>query len=443
MKYKWAAILTALLLLALISVLRAVSVGDSSPSALSADSYEGAFIQTTERTAKPSPGIAATEKASLAPSPTLEPTPAPPAYVEMKVTGDLMCHSWQYNFAYDAASDSYDFNYAFDSVAEYLRDADITIGNLETTFAGKDMNYSDYPMFNTPVAYGEALKKAGYDFVTTANNHCNDRWETGILRTIEALDAIGLEHTGTFSSQEERDNIFIKEINGISFAFLSYTYGTNGLPLTEGKPWLANIMEEDLITSDIKKAKSLNPDFIIVFPHMGNEYESSTREVFKDWVKLMLRAGADIVLASHPHVLQPVEFYSIEQDDGTYRDGFVAYSLGNFVSSQRDVPRESGMILHLSFEKNEGEKATLKQVSYIPTWVKFVDKSGAYDIKVLSVYDAIKNYEYGADTDFRPSDITRLKQVHAQTTKMFLGTELPPEEIENEYVIEKTNMVEW
>jgi poly-gamma-glutamate synthesis protein (capsule biosynthesis protein) len=389
---------------------------------------------------EPSPGVIATEKASL-PSPSPSPTIPPPAVVDMKVTGDLMVHSWQLNFSYDKESDSYDFNYNFSEITQYLDDADITIGNLETTFAGKDQHYSDYPMFNTPDSFADALKNAGFDFVSTANNHCNDRWEIGILRTIETLDAYGIGHTGTFASQEARDAINITEINGISFVFLSYTYGTNGLELTEGKPWLANIISEGLIVSDIKRARALNPDFVVVFPHMGNEYESYTRDVFKGWARLMLEAGADIILASHPHVLQPVEFYSVKQEDGSFRDAFVAYSLGNFISSQRDIPRESGIIMHLSFENPFGQKAELKEISYIPTWVKFVNTSGAYDIKVLSVYDALKLYEAGIDQNIRPSDISRLKDVHAQTTKMYLGESLPLDEIKSEYIIERKNVV--
>ncbi len=401
-----------------------------------------AVLNTVTDTAKPSPTVQPSEKASLTPSPTPSPVPTPTVYtVDMKVTGDLMVHSWQLNFAYDKQTDSYNFDYGFAPVKKYLEDADITIGNLETTFAGKQIGYSDYPMFNTPDSFGQTLKDAGYDFVTTANNHCNDKWEKGILRTIEVLDELGIRHTGTFASQEDRDNICTTEINGISFAFISYTYGTNGLPLTDGKPWLANIMDETALISDIKKARALNPDFVIVFPHMGNEYETAPREVFKDWAKLMLKAGADIVLASHPHVLQPVEFYSVLRDDGTYADCFTAYSLGNFISSQRDIPRESGMIMHLSFEKVEGQKAELKQLSYIPTWVKFVDKNGKQDIKVFGVKDALDIYESGEDTNFKPSDIERLKQVHAQTTKMFLGEALPLSEIHDEYVIPKNNVI--
>lgn len=347
-----------------------------------------------------------------------------------------MVHEWQIAHA-EQADGTYSFDGAFSEVEKYLSPADYTIGNLETTFAGEKRGYSGYPMFCAPDSFAEALKAAGFDFVTTANNHSNDTWETGLLRTIEVLDGLGIEHTGTFDSEEERDTIFVKEINGISFAFVSYTYGTNGLPLTEGKPWLANVMDENQMVEDIKKARVLGPDFVVMLPHMGNEYETYPKQIFKDWVKLMLRAGADLVLAGHPHVLQPVEYFTIIEKDGTTREAFVAYSLGNFISSQRTEPRESGIIMSFEFEKTEGQTAKLTNVSYVPTWVKFRDAAGKYDIKAVAVYDVLKAYENGGAQDYAASDIERLRRVHAETTKMFLGEALPLANIQESYDIPK------
>lgn len=352
------------------------------------------------------------------------------AEVSMAFVGDLMVHEWQADDAYVKSSGTYDFNHCFENVRDYLSEPDYTLGNLETTFAGKSAGYSYYPTFNAPDEFGDALKNAGFDFVTTANNHCNDKRKTGIERTIDTLDSLGLAHTGTYKSQQERDNVFIKEINGIRFAVLSYTYGTNGIPFSE--PYLVNITDDALIAADIRRAKEQNPDFIIVLPHMGNEYETVPRDIFKTKIRAMLEAGADIVLASHPHVLQPMEFIDIPEEGGVRR-GFAAYSLGNFISSQRTTPRDTGMILNFVFEKEWGEKAVIKRVSYIPTWVKFVGAGGGYDIRVLSVYDALKAHEAGADTGVRPGDISRLKQVHKEVSKTLLGREIPLEEIQSEY----------
>ncbi len=358
----------------------------------------------------------------ITPSPIPTPTPTPvPQTAKFTVVGDIMLHQWQMDFAYDKGTKTYDFYKSFDAIDKYLKDADYTIGNLETVFAGNERGFSDFPMFNALDEFGKGIKDAGFDFLTTANNHSNDKGTKGILRTIEVLDELGIDHVGTYKSAEERDKVFIKEINGMKFAFLSFTYGTNGLPLEKGKPYLANIMSESLIQSDIARAKLENPDFIVVMPHMGNEYELYPKQVFKNWIQLMCDAGADIVLASHPHVLQPIE--TMTASDG--RECFVIYSLGNFISSQRTTPRDAGVILELNFEKKYSEKAVLKEFDVIPTWVKFKNKSGAYDIRVLPVVETLEQIENG-ENDLRPNDVKRLKNVLGEAKKIY------PSEIKGE-----------
>ncbi len=355
--------------------------------------------------------------------------------VKLAAVGDLMVHTWQLNDAYDKHSGEYNFNRSFDRISDFIQEADYAVGNLETTFAGAKAGYSDFPIFNTPDAFGEAIKGAGFDFLTTANNHCNDKRENGILRTLDVLDKLGFEHSGTFRSQDERDRIFIKDIDGISFAFLTYTYGTNGIPLTNGKPYLANILDKDLVVSDIKRAKAMNPDFVVVMPHMGTEYSEGPDNYAKTYVNIMLEAGADIVLASHPHVLQPVEFVNVTDENGNVRTCFVAYSLANFISSQRTLPRDAGMILNLYFEKPYNQKATLTQVSVIPTWVQFINAKGVYDIKVLPVHEVIEKLGKNEDTGLRQKDINRIKQVQKEVTAKVLGYAIPMEQAQSEYPI--------
>lgn len=356
---------------------------------------------------------------------------------KLTFTGDLMVHKWQLDNAYIKKSDTYDFNYCFEPVYKYLENSDLTIGNLETTIAGKDKGYSDFPRFNSPEEFIDALKNSGFDLLTTANNHSNDKGEGGILNTLNVLDNKGIEHFGTYSSAEERDTIFIKEINNIKFAFLSYTYGTNGLKLPEGKDYLVNIMSDEIIKNDINKAKEFNPDFIVVMPHMGNEYEDKPKQVFIDWIDRMIEYGADIVVASHPHVLQPMEYRSIICEDGSERNAFVAYSMGNFISSQRTEPRDAGVILNFYFEKIDEEKAILKDVSYIPTWVQWKDKKQNYNIRVLPIYDFLNQYENEIDTGLRSQDIQRLKKVHSESNKAVTGEDIQINEIKEEYFIKK------
>ena len=354
-----------------------------------------------------------------------EPVTVPPqgdSVVKLSFVGDLMVHSRQLYEAYNAGNSTYNFEYSFQFVRDYISSADYAIGNLETVLGGKETGYTDFPAFNTPDAFAHALREAGFDMLTTANNHCNDRGELGIIRTIDVLDSLGLDHIGTYKSGEERSNVFMREIKGIKFAFLSYTYGTNGIPLTPGKPYLANVMSEALIREDIERAKSQNADIIVVMPHMGDEYETHPAKAWQDWARFMLSCGADIVVASHPHVLQPMEFTGISSSSGKEPcNGFIAYSTGNFLSSQREPPTDAGMILNLYFQRDEAGRAFLSNVSYIPTWVKFTNNSGHFDITVFPVWDALDAVQNGNNLSLRESDILRLKLALKEQTKMFLG----------------------
>jgi poly-gamma-glutamate synthesis protein (capsule biosynthesis protein) len=252
---------------------------------------------------------------------------------------------------------------------------------------------------------------------------------------LDVLDTLGIYAVGTHRTREERDTVLLKDINGITFAFLAYSYSTNGVPLTAGKPYLLNLLDENLIKSDIARAKSHNPDFIVVMPHMGDEYVYSPRRVWRDWAYLMLSAGADIVVAHHPHVLQPMEFIEIRNEDGTTRRGFVAWSLGNFISGQRTKPRDAGVILNMAFEKRGNERAYIKTISYIPTWVQFMDRSGQFNIQVLPVYETLKAYDDNGGGSIRASDIPRLRAVHAETTLMLSGAAVPAGQMQREYFL--------
>jgi len=352
---------------------------------------------------------------------------------KLAVVGDLMAHEEQVAAALDKTTGEYDFNYAFRDVKEYLQGADYTIGNLETVFAGEAAGYSYYPRFNTPDAYAQAIAAAGFDLLTTANNHANDQNEPGIFRTIDILDQNGIGHIGTYKSAEARDEIKTATINGISFAFLSYTYGTNGLPLKQGDEWSVNLLDRDLIAGDIQRAKALNPDFIVILPHMGEEYAEEVSDQYKEWVQFMFDSGADIVLASHPHVLQPVTFETVTDADGSTRDCFADYSLGNFVTSQRTIPRDEGIILNLYFEKKNDEKARLIHVSFIPTWVEYISAAGAYDVHPIPIFKIVNTPP--EQSELRARDIIRAKSAYSHILEVLLGGDSPGEGIEEELFI--------
>ncbi len=346
------------------------------------------------------------------------------------VVGDIMVHSYQYEEAYNSETKTYDFSHNFTEVKKYFEGKDLVIGNLETVFAGEEVGISDYPCFNTPDSFLDTLKDAGFNLVTTANNHCMDKGKNGLLRTIQKLDEKGISHVGTYASQEESEETLIKEINGIKFAFVSFTYGTNGINVPD--PYLVNVMSEQLVKEKIQKAKAENPDFVVVMPHMGNEYELYVRDVFKNWADLMFESGADIILASHPHVLQPMEMRTLTDENGNQKTGFIIYSLGNFISSQTTPPRNAGVILNMDFEKTD-DVAKIKKISVVPVWTQFRIPSGRNYFQVRSVYDIITMPEEQQKTDVRPKDLNRVRDIHYETTKMLLNKDIPIENIQEEY----------
>jgi poly-gamma-glutamate synthesis protein (capsule biosynthesis protein) len=353
--------------------------------------------------------------------PEPEPAPAPAEHTAtLAVVGDLMCHRAQYEDALaKGGGDTYDFDYMFKYIAPYISAADCAIGNFETTVTLPGNAPSDFPFFSSPPSFAEAIKNAGFDLLTTANNHTLDYGKEGLLYTIETLDALGIRHIGTYKTESDGEDVAVIDVNGVTFAVLAYTYGTNGNPVPPDMMWSVDLIDDEKIANDIASARALNPDFVLVMPHMGEEYETAPREEFKEKIHKMLQAGADIVLASHPHVLQPVEFITVTDPDGEERRCFVAYSLGNFVSSQRAAPRDCGVIVNLSFSKNEGEKATLDAVELAPVWVMFTNSRGAYDITVLPVYDLDKPELREAADKLSAKSAERVAAVKKEFAEMF------------------------
>lgn len=342
--------------------------------------------------------------------------------VKLSFTGDIMLHGPQAEAAYDAQSGAYDFTYCFKHIKKYFEDSDLTIGNLETTFSNF---FNDYPSFSAPDAFADALSGAGFGLLSTANNHCYDYGYGGLARTLDTLDRAGIGRVGTNKTQIERDNLLVMVINHIKFIFLAYTYGVNTFIPGE-RSYSVNLLDDYLMAGQIEEAKALNPDVIVVLAHMGGEYTDEPSAQAAYWAEFMLSCGADIVVACHPHAVQRVEISEA---------GVIAYSMGNFLSSQRTPPNDYGMILNMEFIKRRG-RASLDKISYIPTWVKFYRDNGTYDIQVLSVYDAIEDYYSDNIYKIKRRDIGRLRDINGEITRKLSGAAEMPRP---EYVIyEKT-----
>lgn len=286
--------------------------------------------------------------------------------VSLSAVGDIMCHSTQFKFA-KVNEDSFDFKPVYQFIRPYLSQADITVGNLETVFAGKKNGYKGYPVFNTPDDFLEGLKFAGFDLLYTANNHVLDQGSKGITRTLEKIKYNYMESVGTNLSEKGKNYKIINK-NGLKIAFLAYSYSLNGFSISSDKNYMINSIDKEKITRDIKLVKNDNPDVILVYYHFGNEYEKSPSPYQRDVVQFTINAGVDIIIASHPHVMQPVEFFKTK--GGNLDSGFVAYSLGNFISNQRWRYSDASVILNFEISKNlYKDSVYLSDVSYLPLWV--------------------------------------------------------------------------
>lgn len=346
------------------------------------------------------------------PTPTPEPSPEPEnfAIANLGVCGDIVLHSGLTAQSL-TADGSYNFAPIFGGVADCTSAADYSLCTMETTFA-ETAQYTGYPRFKSPPELAYSLKSVGFDLINTASNHSVDGDRAGIVRTLDILDSNGLEHVGTYRSPEERDaqnGIVVKDINGISFAFLSFTYGTNAIPVT-GFEYAVNIfyndymdtladINYDILREDMAAARALNTDVILVQMHWGIEYETSPRAYQVDLSDFLFSEGADIIIGGHPHVPEPMELRKIKDEDGTERVGFIVYSMGNLVSCMDDQYTDLTAALNISVQKDlDTGKTVLRNISYYPMKMMDmldygIDSSNRYVLWNLS--SAIESYNAG------------------------------------------------
>jgi len=273
----------------------------------------------------------------------------------------------------------------------------LLIGNLETVLAGDTKNYSGYPYFNSPNQLAEALKFAGFDFLTTANNHSNDQGYDGVKRTLEILKKVNIIPLGTKSKeQEEPENIFVRK--GLKFGMLAYTYGTNYKENSLYPKQYVNYIDTVRVKNDILKLKNKNVDVIIILYHFGVQYQKNISDYQKVIVDKTIDYGADIILGSHPHIVQKYETFS---SIGNLDTGFVVYSLGNFVSNQRWRYSDGGIIFNFNITKNiYTDSVYISDISYMPIWVFKGDTKMGKEFIILPSSDYNHNeYDYLTEAD--------------------------------------------
>lgn len=268
-----------------------------------------------------------------------------PSTASLYFAGDAMQHIAQIESALQTDG-TYSYKECFTYVKEQVSEANLAICNLEVTLGGEP--YRGYPQFSAPDEFASALKDAGFDILLTANNHCLDRRNKGLIRTLDVLDSIGIAHVGTYRDSAERDSLYpyLTTVNNITFAILNYTYGTNGIPVNP--PCIVNLIDTAQILIDINKARSKKADVIIACMHWGDEYvlkQNKTQEQLTDW---LIANGVNHIIGNHPHVIQPTELRKDKYNSGHH---FIAYSLGNYISNMSARNTDIGLSATLRFSK--------------------------------------------------------------------------------------------
>lgn len=338
--------------------------------------------------------------AESVPKPQVETVPEPepePIRATLAVCGDVMSHMPVTRDAWDAAAERYDYTPILAGAAPYVAEADYAVANLETTLAEGD--YSGFPHFRSPDGLAESLKEIGFDLLLTANNHCYDSGFSGACRTLDVLDQLGLAHVGTSRTEEEAENhIVVADVGGISVAFLGYTYSTNGIPLSKDAPWSVNLFNTDYMTTvstldevrlerDLAQAESLGTDLTAVMIHWGVEYQTHQNAYQERVADFLIAHGADLVLGGHSHVPQPAEMREVETESGETRQGLVLYSLGNFLSSQKDPYTDVTAVVEILLEK-DSDGAAVADWSYVPLWRQRKSQSPG-KFRLLDVHQAL------------------------------------------------------
>ncbi len=281
--------------------------------------------------------------------------------IHLFFVGDIMQHDAQLKGAWDPVAKEHNYLHCFQYIAPYWQKADYVIANLETTLSNK--NFSGYPQFCTPWQLARDLKRSGLDIFTTSNNHSCDKGASGIRNTIYYLDSLNIPHTGTFNdttSWKTRHPLYIRK-GQFKIALLNYTYGTNGIEVTQGQ--VVSMIDTFHMAREIEKARLDTATNIIVCMHWGIEYETTPNAEQKRLAAFLHKAGADIVIGSHPHVIQPLE-YHIEGNDTT---GVTVYSLGNFISNQSKRYTNGGLGISLNLKRKHGK--TRYSMQYLSSYV--------------------------------------------------------------------------
>lgn len=331
-------------------------------------------------------------------------------HLSLIATGDILMHNtliWS-----GQQQNNYNFDHLFIEIKDIIQSGDYAFTSLESALAGSASGYTGYPLFNSPDQLATSLKNTGFDLISLSNNHILDRGLTGALRTMKVIAENDLKYVGANASLADSNEFLIEDIKGIKVAFLAYTYSTNGIPIPKNYPFLVNMLETQKVIKDIKTVRS-KADLVVVIPHWGIEYSLKASAEQKDQASKFFEAGADIIMGSHPHVVQPSEFLKVNN-----KNKLLAYSMGNFIGDQRGIERNSGVIFKINIKKAVNAKqAEIESFEYIPTYSHRYYDNGKMMLRVVAIEETIKKIEQGKEKYLNSSNLPELKRSLENTRK--------------------------
>ncbi|MDO5571518.1 MAG: CapA family protein [Bacteroidales bacterium] len=307
--------------------------------------------------------------------------------VKLIFSGDFMIHQPQIERS-KKENGGHDFDYYFKYISSYHTDADFSIINFETTIS-KNPPFSGYPRFRVPHESMTAIKKGGIDVVLFANNHICDNGDNGIKNNIFYADSLNLLYTGAFldSLDLKKRNPLVLEKNGIKIGLLNYTYATNGMPVPNKR--IVNLIDTVNIKNDIVRSKNIGVNTLIIVFHWGEEYRHKPTNYQKQICEWSIRNGANLIVGSHPHVVQPIA-YGFDND---LKSPLVVYSLGNYVSNQQDLNCRGGISFSIELEKTLNRALKYKNGEYLITWVNQHDEGEIKKYTVIPSFIADTLYK--------------------------------------------------
>ncbi|MBR5389782.1 MAG: CapA family protein [Clostridia bacterium] len=347
--------------------------------------------------------------------PASEPPAPEPIHIRITAVGDNLLHN---TLSIDSMQDdgSYNFFHLYEQIAPIIAGSDIAFVNQEVMLTGE---VSAYPNLAAPAEAADALLQAGFNVVNLATNHSLDKGVAGLETCLENVHQRDFEAVlGAFRSEEEASAFCVLEKQGIRFGFLSYTYGLNGYSLPKDKSYQIALIDEVKIAEDMEAICPLC-DYLIVSMHWGNEYQLTASSYQMDLAQMLCDHGADLIIGTHPHVLEPVEWYDSEAGNRT----LCAYSLGNFVSGQHKLPTMLGGILdvRLTFDPETHQLLTTDSAGIIPTVTHYRSKGG-YCIYPLQNYTEALAAEHGIKNYDKPMTLDYLNDLAVKVLGDFVTT---------------------